>query len=143
MEWLEQHLRARRGALLLVTHDRYLLDRLATRIVEVVDGALHTGYGTYADYLETRALREEQAARVEQKRRNRARTELEWLRRGPARERPRRATASTAPTSCWRRARDQPPPTWSWGCPAAGWARAWSTCSTPASATATAGSCAT
>jgi ATP-binding cassette subfamily F protein uup len=83
VEWLEQHLRARRGALLLVTHDRYLLDRLATRIVEVVDGALHTGYGTYADYLETRALREEQAARVEQKRRNRARTELEWLRRGP------------------------------------------------------------
>jgi len=83
VEWLEQHLRARRGALLLVTHDRYLLDRLATRIVEVADGALHSGYGTYADYLETRALREEQDARVEQKRRNRARTELEWLRRGP------------------------------------------------------------
>jgi ATP-binding cassette subfamily F protein uup len=82
VEWLESELRSRSGALLLVTHDRYLLDRIATRIVEVEGGALHTGYGSYFDYLEARALRQEQAAANEQRRANRARVELAWLRRG-------------------------------------------------------------
>ena len=83
VEWLEDTLYARTGALVLVTHDRYLLDRVATRVVELVDGALHSGYGSYADYLEARALREQQALAAEQRRANRARVELEWLRRGP------------------------------------------------------------
>ena len=82
VEWLEGELRGRSGALLLVTHDRYLLDRIATRIVEVEDGSLHSGYGSYFDYLQARALREEQAAANEQRRSNRARVELAWLRRG-------------------------------------------------------------
>ena len=82
VEWLESELRGRPGALLLVTHDRYLLDRIATRIVEVEGGALHTGYGSYFDYLESRAQRQEQAAASEQHRANRARVELAWLRRG-------------------------------------------------------------
>ena len=82
VEWLESELRSRSGALLLVTHDRYLLDRIATRIVEVEGGALHSGYGSYLDYLETRARRQEQAAANEQRRSNRARVELAWLRRG-------------------------------------------------------------
>ena len=82
VEWLEGELRSRSGALLLVTHDRYLLDRIATRIVEVERGDLHSGYGSYLDYLETRARRQEQAAAAEQRRSNRARTELAWLRRG-------------------------------------------------------------
>lgn len=83
IDWLADRLLAWQGALILVTHDRYLLDDVATRIVEVERGGIHTGYGNYADYLETRALREEQAASEERKRQNRARTELEWLRRGP------------------------------------------------------------
>ena len=82
--WLQRHLLARRGALLLVTHDRYLLDAVATRIVEVEDRALHTGFGGYEDYLRNRAARVEQAAAVEQRRRDRARRELAWLRRSPA-----------------------------------------------------------
>ena len=82
VEWLEGELRARPGALLVVTHDRYLLDRIATRIVEVEGGALHSGYGSYFDYLEARARRQEQAAASEQRRANRARVELAWLRRG-------------------------------------------------------------
>ena len=82
VEWLEDELRNRPGALLLVTHDRYLLDRIATRIVEVEAGALHSGYGSYFDYLEARAKRQQQAAATEQRRANRARVELAWLRRG-------------------------------------------------------------
>jgi len=82
VEWLESELLGSRGALVLVTHDRYLLDRIATRIVEVSDGGIRSGYGSYVDYLDARALREEQAAAVERRRHNRARTELAWLRRG-------------------------------------------------------------
>ena len=83
IEWLEGLLVSRSGSLLFVTHDRYLLGRVATRIVEVVDGRLHTHHGSYADYLEARALRVEQAEAEARKRANLARTELEWLRRGP------------------------------------------------------------
>ena len=82
VEWLEEELRSRSSALLLVTHDRYLLDRIATRIVEVESGSLFTGYGSYFEYLEARAKRQDQAAANEQRRSNRARTELAWLRRG-------------------------------------------------------------
>ena len=82
VDWLEGELRGRPGALLVVTHDRYLLDRIATRIVEVEGGALHSGYGSYFEYLEARARRQEQAAASEQRRANRARVELAWLRRG-------------------------------------------------------------
>ncbi|MGH8886596.1 MAG: ABC-F family ATP-binding cassette domain-containing protein [Egibacteraceae bacterium] len=81
--WLESLLRARRGALLLVTHDRYLLDRLATRIVEVYRGALHAHQGSYESYLEARVVRADQAEAAERRRQNRLRTELEWLRRAP------------------------------------------------------------
>ena len=82
VDWLEDHLRQRTGALLMVTHDRYLLDRISTRIVEVEGGRLHTAHGSYGDYLEARAVREQQAAANERRRANRARTELAWLRRG-------------------------------------------------------------
>jgi ATP-binding cassette subfamily F protein uup len=83
VEWLEDLLRARGGALLLVTHDRYLLDRLATRIVEVHRGGLHAHQGTYESYLEARARRVELDEAAERRRQNRLRTELEWLRRAP------------------------------------------------------------
>jgi ABC transport system ATP-binding/permease protein len=86
IRWLEDHLAAYRGGLVLVTHDRHVLDRVTTRILEIDRGAGHTHDGGYAGYLEARALREEQAAAAEATRRNLARSELAWLRRGaPAR----------------------------------------------------------
>jgi ATP-binding cassette subfamily F protein uup len=83
IEWLEQRIAAQRGAVVLVTHDRYLLDRVTTRIVEIAGGRIHTDHGSYADYLANRAERAQQASARERRRRNRLRTELEWLQRSP------------------------------------------------------------
>ncbi len=83
VEWLEDHLKQRRGGLLVVTHDRYVLDRLATRMLEVDGGAVHWHEGGYADVLENRAIRETQARSSDRRRANLAKTELAWLRRGP------------------------------------------------------------
>ena len=83
IDWLEDHLLARTSVLVLVTHDRYLLDRVANRVVEVSHQSLHTHHGTYEQYLEARAAREEHEATVEHRRRQRLRTELVWLRRSP------------------------------------------------------------
>ena len=84
--WLEDRLAAHRGGLVLVTHDRHFLDRITTRVLELDRGAGYVHEGGYGAYLEGRALREEQAAKAEQTRKNLARTELAWLRRGaPAR----------------------------------------------------------
>jgi ABC transport system ATP-binding/permease protein len=84
VEWLEAELLARSAALLVVTHDRYLLDRLTNRIVEVHSGRLQPHAGSYAEFLEARLLREAQAEAADRRRANRARTELAWLRRTPA-----------------------------------------------------------
>ena len=83
IDWLEEHLLSRTSTLLLVTHDRYLLDRVANRVVEVSHESLHSHQGTYEQYLEGRTAREEQEATVEHRRRQRLRTELVWLRRSP------------------------------------------------------------
>ncbi|HSJ70137.1 MAG TPA: ABC-F family ATP-binding cassette domain-containing protein [Acidimicrobiia bacterium] len=83
IDWLEDHLASRSEALLLVTHDRYLLDQVATRIVEVHDETLYPHQGTYEEYLEEVAARSEREAASEHKRQQRIRTELEWLRRSP------------------------------------------------------------
>ena len=83
IEWLEDRVDGQRGAVVLVTHDRYLLDRVTTRIVEIVDGDLHTEHGSYADYLANRAERAERAAAREHRRRQRVRAELDWLERSP------------------------------------------------------------
>ncbi len=83
IDWLEDHLRERREALLLVTHDRFLLDRVANRIVEVHEQGLHTHQGTYEDYLEGAARREEHESAVEHRLQQRIKTELAWLRRSP------------------------------------------------------------
>ena len=84
IEWLESELRSMPGALLLVTHDRYLLDAVSTRIVEVHDTTIETHYGSYSDYLEERSRRAEVARATEHKRQQRAKVELDWLRRSPA-----------------------------------------------------------
>jgi ATP-binding cassette subfamily F protein uup len=80
--WLEQRLLSFRGGLVLVTHDRHLLDRLTTRMLELDRGRAYVHEGGYASYLEAKAEREDQAASAESTRRNLARRELAWLRRG-------------------------------------------------------------
>jgi len=80
--WLEDWLTAYTGGLVLVSHDRYLLDRVTTRMLELDRGAAYVHEGGYASYLEGKAEREEHAATAEATRRNLARTELAWLRRG-------------------------------------------------------------
>jgi ATP-binding cassette subfamily F protein uup len=83
IDWLEDHLSTRKEALLLVTHDRYLLDRVVNRVVEVHDLSLYTHQGTYEQYLEAVADREAHEAVTEHRRQQRIKTELEWLRRSP------------------------------------------------------------
>ncbi len=86
IEWLEEWLAAFRGGLVLVTHDRHVLDRVCNRILEIDRSGTHAHDGGYASYLEAKAERLERDARTETKRRNLARVELAWLRRGaPAR----------------------------------------------------------
>jgi len=80
--WLEDWLVAYTGGLVIVSHDRYLLDRVTTRMLELERGANFVHEGGYGSYLEARAVREEQAASAEATRRNLARSELAWLRRG-------------------------------------------------------------
>lgn len=82
IQWLEQQILNFRGAVVLVSHDRFLLDQVTTRMVEIDRGKAFIHAGGYSRLLEAQAEREEQAASAEQTRRNLARTELAWLRRG-------------------------------------------------------------
>ena len=80
--WLETYLATEPGALLLVTHDRYFLDRVVNRIVDLDRRQLINYPGNYSRYLELSAARQEQLVAAEAKRQNLLRRELEWLRRG-------------------------------------------------------------
>lgn len=80
--WLEEYLKARKGALLMVTHDRYFLDHTATKILELDKGKTYIYSGNYSDFLEQKAARIEREQASEQKRQNFLRNELKWLRRG-------------------------------------------------------------
>ncbi len=82
--WLEGYLATTPGALLMVTHDRYFLDRVVNRIVELERRQLVGYSGNYTRYLEEREARQQSLADVEQKRRKLLSRELEWLRRSPA-----------------------------------------------------------
>jgi ABC transport system ATP-binding/permease protein len=81
--WLAGHLRARRCAAVVVTHDRWFLDTVCTRTWEVTDGRVDGYDGGYADWVYARAERLRRSIAVEDRRRNLARKELAWLRRGP------------------------------------------------------------
>ncbi|MGQ0479690.1 MAG: ABC-F family ATP-binding cassette domain-containing protein [Pseudonocardia sp.] len=84
--WLAEHLVARRCAVVVVTHDRWFLDAVCTRTWEVAGGRVESYLGGYADWVYARAERSRQADAAEERRRNLARKELAWLRRGaPAR----------------------------------------------------------
>ncbi|MDY5839377.1 MAG: ATP-binding cassette domain-containing protein [Corynebacterium camporealensis] len=86
VQWLAQHLLQRKIALIVVTHDRWFLDTVATWTWEVHDGTVDTYEGGYNDWTFARAERARQADAMEQRRKNLARKELAWLRRGaPAR----------------------------------------------------------
>ncbi|MDQ3901053.1 MAG: ABC-F family ATP-binding cassette domain-containing protein [Actinomycetota bacterium] len=83
VRWLAEHLLTRRCAVVVVTHDRWFLDTVCTRTWEVVDGRVDGYDGGYADWVYARAERLRLATATEQRRRNLARKELAWLRRGP------------------------------------------------------------
>ncbi len=95
--WLEDRLARFRGGLVVVTHDRHVLDRVSTRILELDRGRSYLHDGGYGAYLAAAAERAEQEATAESVRRNLARAELAWLRRGaPARTRKPKARIATA-----------------------------------------------
>ena len=82
ISWLEDYLRSFRGTILMVTHDRYFLDRVTNRILEISHGKLY-GYQTaYSGFLELKAEREEMELASERKRQSILRIELEWAKRG-------------------------------------------------------------
>ena len=81
-EWLEEYLIQFRGAILMVTHDRYFLDRVANRIVEVDQGKLYNYPGNYSEFVRLKEERQNMELATERKRKNLLRTELEWLHRG-------------------------------------------------------------
>jgi len=81
-DWLQDMLQRVEGSIIFVTHDRYFLDTIATHIYELADKTLYTHTGNYADYLESKALREEMNASSQQKLQNLYRNELKWIRRG-------------------------------------------------------------
>jgi len=83
VRWLAEHLLARRCAVVVVTHDRWFLDTVCTRTWEVTDGRVDSYDGGYADWVYARAERLRLAGAAEDRRRNLARKELAWLRRGP------------------------------------------------------------
>ena len=82
VEWLEKYLAKYKGALLMVTHDRYFLDRIVNKTLELDEAKLYSYTTNYSGFLEAKAEREELAAAAERKRRNFLRTEIEWVRRG-------------------------------------------------------------
>lgn len=80
--WLEQYLNSRKGALLMITHDRYFLDRVTNRIIELHNGNLYSYSGNYSVFLEKKSEREELERAMESKRENLYRRELAWIKRG-------------------------------------------------------------
>jgi ATP-binding cassette subfamily F protein uup len=83
VDWLAHHLAARRGSMVVITHDRWFLDAVCTATWEVADGAVHQYEGGYAAYVLARAERDRQASAKEDRRQQLVRKELAWLRRGP------------------------------------------------------------
>ncbi len=83
VDWLESYMRDYRGACIFVTHDRYFLDRVCTKIVELDRGSLKSYRGNYSNYLKERAEQMERDDIAESKRLKFLKKELEWVRRGP------------------------------------------------------------
>ena len=82
IEFLEQHLKAKNCALLMVTHDRYFLDRVTNRILELSNARLHSYEGNYETFLELKTQREENERRIQEKAHALYKQELAWMRKG-------------------------------------------------------------
>ncbi len=82
VEWLQDYLSRYRGAILLITHDRYFLDKVTNRIIEIDRGDIYTYSGNYSYYLEKKALAEESEVSTQKKHAGLLRRELAWLQRG-------------------------------------------------------------
>ncbi|KOA20471.1 putative ABC transporter ATP-binding protein YjjK [Clostridium homopropionicum DSM 5847] len=82
VDWLEDYLNNFNGAVLMITHDRYFLDRVTNRILEISNGNLYSYSGNYSMFLDSKIQREQLIEAKEDKRRNILRRELEWIRRG-------------------------------------------------------------
>jgi ABC transport system ATP-binding/permease protein len=82
IDWLEQYLNKRKGALLMITHDRYFLDRVVNEIIELDNGNLYTYKGNYSIFLEKKLERESIEAANEKKRQSLLKKELAWIKRG-------------------------------------------------------------
>lgn len=82
IEWLEEFLKQYSGALIVITHDRYFLNRVTQKMFELYEGNLYQYVGNYERFLEQKAERERQEVQSESKRQNILRRELEWLKRG-------------------------------------------------------------
>lgn len=83
VQWLENYLIKYQGAIIMVTHDRYFLERVTNKIVEIDGGSLFSYQANYSAYLELKAQREEIEMGSERKRQSLLRKELEWMQRGP------------------------------------------------------------
>ena len=83
IEWLEDTIKSRRGTCLFVTHDRYFIDRICTRIVELRDGEFQSFRGGYVNYINAKVEQIEQAQVTEKKRQKVLQKELEWVKRSP------------------------------------------------------------
>lgn len=81
-EWLEEYLRKYKGAFIMVTHDRYFLDKVTNKIIELDHGSIYSYQANYSKFLELKAEREEMAQATERKARSLFRVELEWMQRG-------------------------------------------------------------
>lgn len=103
IDWLENHLAGRKGALLMVTHDRYFLDHVANGILEFDRGRTYSYEGNYSDYLDQKAARIEREEAGERKRQNFLRNELAWIRRGAQ----ARSTKQKARIQRYEEVRDQ------------------------------------
>ncbi|MBQ0137762.1 MAG: ABC-F family ATP-binding cassette domain-containing protein [Kurthia sp.] len=81
-EWLTDMVKRLKGAVIVITHDRYFLDAVSTHIFEIADKTLYKHTGSYGDFLEAKAIRQEMQVSTDAKQRNRFRAELKWIRRG-------------------------------------------------------------
>ena len=81
-DWLTDMVKRLKGAVIVITHDRYFLDAVSTHIYEIADKTLYKHNGNYGDFLEAKAIRQEMQQSTDAKQRNRYRSELKWIRRG-------------------------------------------------------------
>ena len=105
-DWLEDYLKKWRGALIMVTHDRYFLDSVCNRIVEIDKGKIYSYQTNYSGFLELKTQRQEMEVASERKRQSILRVELEWIRRGAR----ARSTKQKAHIQCYEELRDKQAP---------------------------------